>query len=120
MYSLRLREQVATMQYRETEGTRSDHIDLRATPQEKALLMQAAAIEQLDMTSFVMRAALPAAQEIVKRIEHTTRQMQQARDDNAQNTGEDLIAFFRNSPLVDVALELELERDKATSRTITF
>jgi hypothetical protein len=33
-------------------------------------------------------------------------------------TGKDLIAFFRKSPLADV--ELDLERDKATSRTITF
>jgi antitoxin VapB len=42
--------------------------------------------------------------------------------DEQENTGEDLIAFFRNSPLADVALELEteLERDKATSRTIIF
>ena len=64
------RKSVATMQYRETEGTRSDRIELRATPQEKALLMRAAAIEHLDMTSFVMRAAVPAAQEVVERTEH--------------------------------------------------
>src|SRR6516162_2950873 len=42
--------------------------------------------------------------------------------DNLKRTGADLIAFFRNSPLADVAFELEreLERDKETSRTITF
>ena len=58
------------MQRREMESTRSDRIELRATPQEKALLMRAAAIEHLDMTSFVMRAAVPAAQEVVERTEH--------------------------------------------------
>src|SRR5579864_3943816 len=98
MYSLSFREQVVTMQHRETEGTRSDHIDLRATPKEKALLMQAAAIEHLDMTSFVMRAAVPAAKEVIERKEHDTLQMRQAVGNNSQNTGEDLIAFFRNSP----------------------
>jgi uncharacterized protein (DUF1778 family) len=116
--STRFRKQVTTMQHRETEGTRSDRIELRATPHEKALLMRAAAIEHLDMTSFVMRTAVPAAQEIVERTEHDTQQMQQATDDKSQNTGNDLIAFFRNSPLADVTVELE--RDKATSRTITF
>jgi len=58
------------MQHRETESTRSDRIELRATPYEKALLMRAAAIEHLDMTSFVMRTAVPAAQEVVERTEH--------------------------------------------------
>ncbi len=108
------------MQHRETEGSRSGRIELFATPEEKALLLRAAAIEHLDMTSFVMRAAVPVAQEVVGRTEHNKQQMQQATDDNSQKTGEDLIAFFRNSPLADVALELDLERDKATSRTITF
>ncbi len=106
------------MQHRETEGMRNGRIELFATPEEKALLLRAAAIEHLDMTSFVMRAAVPVAQEIVGRTEHDTQKMQQATDDNSQNTGKDLIAFFRNSPLADVAVELE--RDKATSRTITF
>jgi hypothetical protein len=45
-------------------------------------------------------------------------QMKKATGDNLENTDEDLIAFFRNSPLAEVALDLE--RDKATSPTITF
>jgi uncharacterized protein (DUF1778 family) len=104
------------------EDTRSERIELRVTPEEKALLLQAAEIAHLDMTGFVMRAALPAAQEVVERTEHDMLQTQQAVDDNSQNTGKDLIAFFRTSPLVDVPLELEheLDRDKATSRTLTF
>ena len=47
--------------------TRSDRIELRASPDEKALLTRAAAIEHLDLTSFVMRSAVPAAREVVER-----------------------------------------------------
>jgi uncharacterized protein (DUF1778 family) len=68
MYSLRFRKQVSTMQH--TEDTQSGHIELHATPQEIVLLMRAAAIEHLDVTSFVMRAAGRAAQEVVERTEH--------------------------------------------------
>src|SRR5258705_6022589 len=53
----------------ETESGRSDRIELRATPHEKALLARAAAIEHLDLTSFVMRAAMPGAREVVERTE---------------------------------------------------
>ena len=48
---------------------RTDRIELRASPSEKALLTRAAAIERLDVTSFVMRAALPRAEEIVASAE---------------------------------------------------
>src|SRR5438045_2435732 len=101
------------MQNRETEGIRSDRIELFATPQEKALLMRAAEIAHLDMTSFVMRAALPAAQEQVEDwdiLRVLPKQVKQATDNEPENTGADLIAFFRNSPLADIALELDLER----------
>ena len=47
-------------------AARSDRIELRATPEEKALLVRAAAHERLDLTAFVMRAALPAAEQVVK------------------------------------------------------
>ncbi|MFQ5971572.1 MAG: DUF1778 domain-containing protein [Alphaproteobacteria bacterium] len=50
-------------------GTRSDRIELRATAQEKSLLARAAAYERLDLTSFVMRAALPAAEKAVRKAE---------------------------------------------------
>lgn len=111
-----------------TEGTQSGRIELRVTPQEIVLLMRAAAIEHLDMTSFIMRAALPAAQEVVERTEHipsSERDMQKTQqdtEDNKKRTGADLVAFFRNSPLAEVALELEreLERDRAASRTTDF
>ncbi|MCR4283499.1 MAG: DUF1778 domain-containing protein [Bauldia sp.] len=49
--------------------TRNDRIELRTTTAEKRLLAAAAAHERLDVTSFVMRAALPAARRIVDRAE---------------------------------------------------
>lgn len=49
--------------------TRSERIELRATPEEKSLLARAAAYERLDLTSFVMRSVLPAAEKIVRRAE---------------------------------------------------
>ncbi len=48
---------------------RDDRIELRATREEKRLLAAAAAYERLDLTSFVMRSALPEAREIVNRNE---------------------------------------------------
>jgi uncharacterized protein (DUF1778 family) len=55
-----------------TDTGRSDRIELRTTPQEKALLARAAALEHLDLTSFVLRAAVPTAREVVARIEQVT------------------------------------------------
>ena len=46
-------------------GTRDDRIELRASREQKRLLMAAAAYERLDLTSFVMRTTLPVAEEIV-------------------------------------------------------
>ncbi len=48
---------------------RGDRIELRATRQEKRLLAQAAAYERLDLTSFILRNALPAARDVVDRAE---------------------------------------------------
>jgi uncharacterized protein (DUF1778 family) len=49
--------------------TRDERIELRATSEQKRILAAAAAYERLDLTSFVMRTALPAAEEIVSRHE---------------------------------------------------
>jgi hypothetical protein len=46
------------------------------------------------------------------------RQMHHAAGEEKHTTGKDLVAFFHSSPLNDVGLELE--RDTATSRTLTF
>ena len=50
-------------------GMRNDRIKLRASREQKRLLTAAAAYEKLDLTSFVMRTTLPAAEEIVARNE---------------------------------------------------
>lgn len=52
--------------------TRDDRIELRASREEKRLLAAAAAYERLDLTTFVMRSALPAAEEVVARHERIT------------------------------------------------
>ena len=49
--------------------TRNDRIELRATKEEKRILVAAAAQERLDVTSFIMRLALPAAREVVDQAE---------------------------------------------------
>ncbi|MDE2133263.1 MAG: DUF1778 domain-containing protein [Alphaproteobacteria bacterium] len=48
---------------------RDDRIELRATKEEKRLLVAAAAQERLDVTSFIMRRVLPAARELVDQAE---------------------------------------------------
>lgn len=53
----------------QADRVRSDRIELRASPEEKALLARAAALERLDLTSFVMRAALPRAESVVAAAE---------------------------------------------------
>lgn len=52
--------------------TRSARVELRMTPEEKELLTAAAAREHLDVTSFVLRQVLPAAEEVMGRPERRT------------------------------------------------
>ena len=49
--------------------TRDDRIELRASREQKRILAAAARYERLDLTSFVLRTALPVAEEIVARNE---------------------------------------------------
>ena len=49
---------------------REERIELRATREERRLLIAAAAHERLDLTSFVMRNALRAARTIMEQAEH--------------------------------------------------
>lgn len=53
-------------------ATRDDRIELRASREEKRVLAAAAAYERLDLTTFVLRVALPAAEEIMARHERIT------------------------------------------------
>jgi uncharacterized protein (DUF1778 family) len=57
------------MARRPTEGNR---IELRIKAGEKALLVRAAALEQLDLSGFILRSALPQARAIVDRAERVT------------------------------------------------
>lgn len=50
-------------------AAREDRIELRTTREEKRLLAAAAAHERLDVTGFIMRAALPVARAVVDRAE---------------------------------------------------
>ena len=52
-----------------TAANRTDRIELRATREEKQLISEAAAHEQLDITRFIMRNVLPAARGVVERSE---------------------------------------------------
>lgn len=47
-------------------NSRSERVDLRLSPSEKALLARAAALAHLDMSSFLLRSALPEALSIVE------------------------------------------------------
>ena len=49
--------------------TRDGRLELRATKEEKRLLAAAAAYERLDVTTFIMRQVLPAAQQVIERNE---------------------------------------------------
>jgi uncharacterized protein (DUF1778 family) len=52
-----------------TAATRNDRIELRATREEKKLIAEAAAHEQLDVTRFIMRNVLPVARSVMERSE---------------------------------------------------
>jgi uncharacterized protein (DUF1778 family) len=52
-----------------TSPARTDRIELRASREQKRILAAAAAYERLDLTAFVMRTALPAAEEVIARNE---------------------------------------------------
>jgi uncharacterized protein (DUF1778 family) len=47
----------------------SGRVELRLKPEDKAVLARAAALERLDLTSFILRAALPRAQDVISQSE---------------------------------------------------
>jgi uncharacterized protein (DUF1778 family) len=49
--------------------TESGRIELRIKPREKALLSRAAALQHEDLTGFILKTVLPAAERIVERTE---------------------------------------------------
>jgi uncharacterized protein (DUF1778 family) len=54
------------------KSTNSARIELRTTAEAKELLVRAAAREHLDLTSFIMRHVVPAAEEVVSREDRIT------------------------------------------------
>ena len=51
------------------EHVDNGRVELRLKPEDKAVLARAAALERLDLTSFILRAALPRAQAVIAGIE---------------------------------------------------
>ena len=49
--------------------TESGRIELRIKPREKALLSRAAALQHEDLTGFILKTVLPAAERIIERTE---------------------------------------------------
>lgn len=47
------------------EHVDNGRVELRLKPEDKAVLARAAALERLDLTSFILRAALPRAQAVI-------------------------------------------------------
>ncbi|BBE72862.1 DUF1778 domain-containing protein [Oharaeibacter diazotrophicus] len=48
----------------------SSRIELRIPPEQKAVLARAAALENVDLTSFILGRILPEARAVVERAEH--------------------------------------------------
>jgi uncharacterized protein (DUF1778 family) len=51
------------------EHVENGRVELRLKPEDKAVLARAAALERLDLTSFILRAALPQAQTVISEAE---------------------------------------------------
>lgn len=51
------------------EHAGSGRVELRLKPEDKAMLARAAALERLDLTSFILRTVLPRAREIITESE---------------------------------------------------
>lgn len=51
------------------EHVENGRVELRLKPEDKAVLVRAAALERLDLTSFILRAALPRAQDVIAQAE---------------------------------------------------
>jgi len=48
----------------------NNRIELRVPPEQKAVIARAAALENLDLTGFILRSVLPQAQAVVERARH--------------------------------------------------
>ena len=82
-------------------ATRDGRIELRASREEKQLLARAAAHERLDLTSFILRTALPAAREVVDRAERIVL---------SERDSERVLALLENPPEPTAALTAAARR----------
>ncbi len=89
-----------------TTAIRDDRIELRASREEKRVLAAAAAYERLDLTTFVLRAALPAAEEIIARHERIALSAR----DSAR-----VLALLENPPKPSAALRAAARRRRNQS-----
>ncbi|KAF2990839.1 DUF1778 domain-containing protein [Methylocystis sp. MJC1] len=55
------------------EHVENGRVELRLKPEDKAVLARAAALERLDLTGFILRAALPRAQDVIAQAERLQR-----------------------------------------------
>ena len=85
---------------------REERIELRVTREEKRLLTTAAAHERLDLASFVMWSALPAARAVVERAERIVL---------SQLGSERVLALLENPPAPTPALKEAVRRRAARS-----
>ena len=51
------------------EHADNGRVELRLKPEDKAVLARAAALERLDLTSFILRSALPRARKVITEAE---------------------------------------------------
>ena len=51
------------------EHVDNGRVELRLKPEDKALLARAAGLERLDLTSFILRSALPQAEKVITKAE---------------------------------------------------
>lgn len=51
------------------EAVESGRVELQLEPEDKAVLARVAALERLDLTSFILRAALPHAHDVILQSE---------------------------------------------------
>lgn len=80
---------------------RENRIELRTTKEEKRLLATAAAYERLDVTSFIMRAVLPTARDVVDKAERVVL---------SERDTERVLALLESPPELTAALRAAARR----------
>lgn len=88
-------------------SSRDDRIELRTSREEKRVLAAAAAYQRLDLTTFVLRTALPVAEEVVA---HHERMRLSARDSRR------VLDLLENPPAPSAALRAAAKQLRRTRR----